>query len=110
VESIDIDDDGTVRIFAGPQANLDQAINWVKTLAGQIEKGAVYKGKVRRHVEFGIFIELVPGQDGLLHISAIPKDKQNNLAQNYKADSEILVEVAEYDAHSGKIRLKLVNP
>jgi polyribonucleotide nucleotidyltransferase len=110
VESIDIDDDGTVRIFAGPQANLDQAINWVKTLAGQIEKGAIYKGKVRRHVEFGIFIELVPGQDGLLHISAIPKDKQNNLAQNYKADSEILVEVAEYDTHSGKIRLKLVNP
>ena len=109
VESIDIEDDGMVRIFAGPQADLDKAINWVKTLAGLIEKGSIYQGKIRRHAEFGIFVELVPGQDGLLHISAIPKDKQQNMQQNYKLDDILPVEVADYDPQTGRIRLKLVN-
>lgn len=109
VESIDIDDDGTVKIFAGPDAELDRAINWVKTLVGHIDKGAIYNGKVRRHTDFGIFIELVPGQDGLLHISAIPKDKQQNIKQHFKQDEDIKVEVADYDPQTGRIRLKLVN-
>ena len=109
VESIDIEDDGMVRIFAGPDADLQVAINWVKTLAGLIEKGSIYNGKVRKHVEFGIFVELVPGQDGLLHISAIPKEKQQDIQQNYKMDSDIMVEVVEYDQQTGRIRLKLAN-
>ena len=98
-----------VRIFAGPDADLQVAINWVKTLAGLIEKGSIYNGKVRKHVEFGIFVELVPGQDGLLHISAIPKEKQQDIQQNYKMDSDIMVEVVEYDQQTGRIRLKLAN-
>ena len=58
---------------------------------------------------FIVFVELVPGQDGLLHISAIPKEKQQDIQQNYKMDSDIMVEVVEYDQQTGRIRLKLAN-
>ena len=106
--NIDIDDDGLVKIFGGPDADLDLAINWVKTLAGQIEIGSHYSGKIRRLAEFGLFVELVPGQDGLVHISAIPRHKQKNLGQFYKIDDVVDVEVMDYDKATGRIRLRLL--
>lgn len=106
--TIDIEDDGTVKIFATPEALADKAVDWVKTLAGQIEVGRVYDGLVRRIVEFGIFVELVPGQDGLIHISNFPRDKQKDLAKDYPTDSHIKVKVLDYDAGTGRIRLGLV--
>ena len=105
--TIDIADDGTVNIFGHPGELLDMAVNWVKTLAGNIEEGAVYIGKVRRHAEFGMFVELVPGQDGLLHISAIPKAEQRDLETHYPLNSDLPVEVVAYDATTGRIRLKI---
>jgi len=107
--TIDIEDDGTVNIFGGPDANIDLAINWVKTLAGQIEPGALYQGRVKRLADFGIFVELVPGLDGLLHISQIPKNLQRNLSDSYKIGQELLVEVGDYDPVNGRISLRLVN-
>ncbi len=106
--TIDIEDDGTVNIFGGPDANLDLAINWVKTLAGQIEPGSLYQGRVRRLADFGIFVEIIPGLDGLVHISNIPKHLQKNLAETYKIGQEILVEVLDYDSSSGRISLRPV--
>ncbi len=106
--SIDIEPDGLVKIFGGPDADLDMAVNWVKTLAGQIDIGARYVGKIRRIVEFGLFVELVPGQDGLVHVSEIPRDKQRNFAQLYKVDDVVTVEVMDYDRTSGRIRLRLI--
>lgn len=106
--TIDIEPDGSVQIFGGPEADLQGAVNWVKTLAGHIEAGARYKGKVRRIVEFGIFVELVPGQDGLVHVSSIAKDKQRTFAHDYKVDEELTVEVIDYDATTGRIRLRIV--
>lgn len=103
--TIDIDDDGTVRIFGQPGPLLDKAVNWTKTLGGLIEKGSVYPGIVRRITDFGIFIELVPGQDGLLHISQIPKEKQRDMNKLYPVGSEFVVEVADYDPVNGRIRL-----
>lgn len=104
---IDIEPDGLVKIFAGPTAKLDLAINWVKTLAGQIEPGARYEGKIRKIAEFGIFVELVPGLDGLLHISQIPKDKQRTMAQDYKVGDILPVVVGEYDDVTGRVSLRL---
>src|SRR5207253_7531378 len=74
--SIDIEEDGLVKIFGGPEASIDLAVRWVKTLAGQIDKGSIWEGKVRRIADFGIFVELVPGFDGLVHVSNIPRDLQ----------------------------------
>ncbi len=106
---IDIEEDGLVKIFAGPEANLDLAIKWVKTLSGQIEPGTRYEGKIRKVAEFGIFVELVPGLDGLLHISQIPKEKQRTMAQDYKLGEILPVVVGEYDDVTGRVSLRLAN-
>ncbi|HEX2977728.1 MAG TPA: polyribonucleotide nucleotidyltransferase [Candidatus Babeliales bacterium] len=107
--TIDIEDDGLVKIYGGPDAKVEQAINWVKLLGGLIEKGSVHEGKVRRVAEFGLFVELVPGQDGLVHISMIPREKQRDLQREYPIDSDVKVEVVDYDPATGRIRLKLLD-
>ncbi len=106
---IDIEGDGTVKIFGGPEAKIDEAVNWVKLLGGLIDRGSIYRGKIRRIADFGIFVELVPGQDGLVHISMIPREKQRNLAQEYPIDSDVMVEVIDYDPVTGRIRLRMVD-
>jgi len=100
--SIDIDPDGTVKIYGGPEAKLDLAIRWVKTLAGQIAPGDVFNGKIKRLADFGMFVELVPGLDGLLHVSNIPRGR------DFKVNDEIRVEVINYDKESGRIGLRLL--
>lgn len=107
--SIDIEPDGLVKIYGGPEAQIDLAIRWVKTLAGQIDKGAVFTGKVRRIVDFGIFVELVPGLDGLAHVSNLPRDIQRNFMQTIKVDDEVKVEVLDHDTATGRTSLKLLS-
>lgn len=105
---IDIEDDGRIKIFGGRDADIDRAILWVKTLVGQIEKGARYPGKVRRLAEFGLFVELVPEKDGLLHISNIPKHKQRPLSAHYAVNDDLHVEVLDYDPVTDRIKLGIV--
>lgn len=107
--SIDIEADGLVKIYGGPEANLELAIRWVKTLAGQIEKGAIFNGKVRRLVDFGIFVELVPGLDGLVHISNIPRDLQRTFMQTIKLNDDVKVEVLDHDEVTGRTSLKMLS-
>ncbi|OGB83472.1 polyribonucleotide nucleotidyltransferase [candidate division TM6 bacterium RIFCSPHIGHO2_12_FULL_32_22] len=106
--TIDTEDDGTVNVFGGPDANVDLAINWIKTLAGQIEPGSIYHGRIKRIADFGIFVEIVPGLDGLLHISQIPKDLQRKMADNYKIGQVAMVEVIGHDPETGRISLRFV--
>lgn len=106
--SIDIEEDGLVKIFGGPEADIDLAIKWVKTLAGQIDKGAVFNGKVRRIAEFGLFVELVPGFDGLVHVSNLPRELQRNFAQAIKVNDEVKVQVLDHDESTGRTSLKLL--
>ncbi len=68
----------------------------------------VFRGKFGRFADFGIFVELVPGQDGLVHISNVPKQYQRNFSTHYKLDDIVPVEVVEYDSVTGKIRLRLL--
>ncbi len=107
--NIDIENDGLVKIFGGIDAKTDLAIKWVKTLSGQIEKGEIFNGIIKRTAEFGVFVELVPGVQGLAHISRIPKDKQRNLAQSYKMNESARVEVLDYDSANGRISLKFLD-
>ena len=105
---IDIESDGTVKIFGSPGSNMDMAVNWVKTLSGQIEIGSTFQGKVRRLAEFGIFVELVPGMDGLVHISQLPKARQRTFLRDFKPDDVVTVRVLDYDESTGRIRLELL--
>lgn len=105
--SIDIEGDGIVRIFGQPGPDLDYAVRWVKVLAGKIEAGMVFEGVVKRVAEFGLFVELMPGKEGLLHVSAIPRDKQQAMAKHYPIDSALPVKVVEYDAELDRVRLKI---
>ena len=105
--SIDIEGDGIVKIFGQPGPDMERAVRWVKTLAGQIEPGTFYDGIVRKIAEFGLFVELVPGKEGLLHISAIPREHQRQLDKFYPVESPLRVKVMEYDSESDRIRLRL---
>jgi polyribonucleotide nucleotidyltransferase len=105
---IDIEDSGLVKIFGQPGQGTEQAVSWVKTLGGLIEAGTVYTGKIKRVAEFGVFVELAPGLDGLVHISTISRDHQKNLAKDYPVDTIAKVQVMDYDESSGRIRLKFI--
>jgi polyribonucleotide nucleotidyltransferase len=107
--SIDIEPDGLVKIYGGPEAQIDVAIRWVKTLAGQIDKGTIFTGKVRRIVDFGMFVELVPGLDGLVHVSNMPREMQRNFMQTVKVNDEVKVEVLDHDEVTGRTSLKLLS-
>ncbi len=106
--TIDIEDSGLVKVFGQPGPLLDQAIDWIKLLAGNIERGARYQGKIRRIADFGFIVELVPGVDGLVHISTIPRKDQEAVMKQYKLDDSVVVEITDYDQETGRVRLKLV--
>ena len=106
---IDIEDDGTVKIFGHPGPKLDQAVKWAKTLGGLIERGTIYQGKIKKIAEFGLFVELAPGVDGLVHVSLMPRDLQSTFQQTMKPEEPVTVEVVDYDPSTGRIRLKLLS-
>jgi polyribonucleotide nucleotidyltransferase len=107
---IDIGPDGLVKIFASPEAKLDLAVRWVKTLAGQIEIGSYFDGIIRRIAEFGIFVELVPGLDGLVHVSNIPRELQKTFGRHYKPNDTVRVKVLDYDEANGRVSLRIEDP
>lgn len=104
--TIDIEEDGLVKVFGDLNADTAGAIRWIKTLVGQINVGEIFDGKVRRTAEFGVFVELVPGVQGLMHVSKVPREKQRDMARFYKNDDDIRVEVLDYDDATGRISLK----
>jgi polyribonucleotide nucleotidyltransferase len=106
--TIDIEDTGVVKIFGQPGPKMDQAVSWVKILGGLIEQGAVYPGTVKRYADFGIFVEIAPGQDGLVHVSTIPKERQGTIMKELPVGSEVQVKVLDYDPVAGRIRLSFI--
>jgi len=106
--TIDIEPDGLVKIYGGPEANTELAVRWVKVLAGQIEVNSTFMGKIRKFADFGIFVELVPGVDGLVHISNIPRQMQKTFAKELKLDDRVKVLVLDHDDVSGRTSLRLL--
>ncbi len=106
--AIDIEPDGMVKIFGAPDAKTEMAIEWVKVLAGQITPGDIYDGIVRKIADFGMFVELVPGQDGLVHVSNIPRDLQRVYNKKYKVGDHVRVQIMDYDNVTGRISLRLL--
>lgn len=107
--TIDIEDDGLVKIFGHPGEGLEKAVAWVKVLGGNIEVGAKYPGIVRRLADFGIFVEIAPGMDGLVHISTVPRSEQDAFMRHYREGDAVTVDVLDYDKSTDRIRLKIVN-
>jgi len=106
--SIDIEDDGMVKIFGHPGPLLDQAVSWVKVLGGSIDRGTIFAGKVKKIAEFGLFVEIAPGLDGLVHVSNLPRAIQSTFSKVFKPEDPAKVEVVDYDESTGRIRLRLV--
>lgn len=106
--TIDIEDTGLIKIFGQPGPTLDAAVAWVKLLGGNVERGARYEGKVRRIADFGLIVELVPGVDGLVHISTIPRKDQESIMRNTQLNDTVNVEIIDHDPETGRIRLKFV--
>jgi polyribonucleotide nucleotidyltransferase len=77
--TVDIDDDGTVRVFGQDQSARDKAVNMIEAITAEAEIGAVYTGRVERIVDFGAFVNILPGKDGLLHISQIANERVENV-------------------------------
>jgi polyribonucleotide nucleotidyltransferase len=103
---IDVEDDGTVKIASADPDQLERAISIVQGLAASPEVGRIYQGKVRRIVDFGAFVEILPGTDGLLHISQLDEKRVKTVTDVVKEGDIIPVKVLEVD-RQGKIRLSL---
>jgi polyribonucleotide nucleotidyltransferase len=100
---IDIDDDGTVKIAAVNADSARAAISIIEGITQSAEVGKVYEGRVRKIMDFGAFVEIFPGTDGLLHVSQISKHRVN-VADCFKEGDDVTVRVLEVD-RDGKIRL-----
>jgi polyribonucleotide nucleotidyltransferase len=101
---IDIEDDGTVAIASSDERSLQQAIDLIKGLTMEAEVGQIYNGVVKRIVEFGAFVEIMPGTDGLLHISEIAPERTRKVTDVLQEGDEVVVKCISID-RDGKIRL-----
>ncbi|OGV40642.1 MAG: polyribonucleotide nucleotidyltransferase [Legionellales bacterium RIFCSPHIGHO2_12_FULL_42_9] len=106
--SIDIDDTGLVQLFSPNTDALEEAKRQIKALTAEVEPGQTYHGKVSRIVDFGAFINLLPGKDGLLHISQICSDRSQKVETVLHEGQEIDVFVAGVDKQ-GKVKLEWLN-
>lgn len=101
---IDIEDDGTINIASSDEAAALKAKEIIRGICQDAEVGKIYTGMVRKIMDFGAFVEIFPGTDGLLHISQISEQRLEKVTDELKEGDEVLVKVLEID-RQGKIRL-----
>jgi len=104
--TVDIDDDGTVKVFGQNAAARDAAIEMIMTITAEAEVGEIYTGKVARIVDFGAFVTILPGKDGLVHISQIADERVENVSDYLSEGQEVQVKVLDVDQR-GRIKLSM---
>lgn len=104
--TIDIEDNGTIRIFGASKASTRAAIAQIEAITAEVEVGAVYEGTVARIVEFGAFVTILPGTDGLVHISQISEERVENVSDYLKEGQSVKVQVQDID-NRGRIKLTM---
>jgi len=104
--TIEIEDDGTVKIAATDGDQAKDAIARITALTAEIEVGTVYTGKVVRIVDFGAFVNVLPGKDGLVHISQISEERVNAVSDVLTEGQDVTVKVLEVD-RQGRVRLSM---
>jgi polyribonucleotide nucleotidyltransferase len=103
--SIDIQEDGTVFVAGVDGEKTDSALERIRAIAKGPELGEIYLGKVVRIVDFGAFVELIPGTDGLVHISQLSTERVEKVEDAIKLGDELLVMVTDVDKNNDKVRL-----
>ncbi len=101
---IDVEDDGTVFVASSDGAAMQKALDKIRGITAEAEVGKIYRGTVRKIVDFGAFVEIFPGTDGLVHISQLAEERVRKVSDVIKEGEVIPVKVLEVDK-SGKIRL-----
>jgi len=104
--SIDIDDDGTIKVAAVDRAGADAAIKRIEELTQELEAGQVFEGKVVRIMDFGAFVNLMPGRDGLVHISQLTEERVETVTDVVNEGDVVRVKVLEVDKQ-GRVRLSM---
>ncbi|MBI3769501.1 MAG: polyribonucleotide nucleotidyltransferase [Deltaproteobacteria bacterium] len=101
---IDVEDDGTIYIASADEPAMQKAVDWVHRLTAEAEVGKIYKGVVKKIMDFGAFVEILPGTDGLVHISQLAPERVARVRDVLNEGDEVMVKVLEVDK-TGKIRL-----
>ena len=101
---INVEDTGDVTIASSDEASAQKAIDMIKRLTEEVEIGKIYQGTVRKIMDFGAFVEVLPGTDGLVHISQLAHHRVKAVTDEVKEGDQIMVKVLEIDKQ-GKIRL-----
>jgi polyribonucleotide nucleotidyltransferase len=104
--TIDIDNDGTVKIASVDGAAGREARNRIELITAEVEVGGIYEGRVARLMDFGAFVTILPGKDGLVHISQISDERVENVADKLKEGDIVRVKVLEVD-RQGRVRLSM---
>ena len=104
--TIDIEDDGTVKIYASESDALRDALYRIEMICAEPEVGVIYDGKVTRIVDFGAFVEIMPGTEGLLHISQIAEERVEKVSDYLEEGQEIRVKCLDFDQR-GRIKLSM---
>jgi polyribonucleotide nucleotidyltransferase len=104
--SIDISDEGIVKIASIDKAAGDEAKKRIELITADVEVGKIYEGKVERIMDFGAFVNILPGRDGLLHISQISEERVEKVSDKLSEGDMIKVKVLEIDKQ-GRIRLSV---
>ena len=105
---IDVEDDGTIHVAAADEASANKALQIISDLTASAEVGKTYLGKVVRLVDFGAFVEIFPGTDGLLHISEIAENRIKDVRDELKEGDQILVKVLALEGNKIKLSRKAV--
>ena len=104
--TIDINDDGAIRLYSDDADGLNAAIYRIEEITAEAEVGRIYEGTVARIVDFGAFVTIMPGTDGLLHISQIAKERVEKVTDYLQEGQQIRVKVLDVDAR-GRIKLSM---
>jgi len=105
---IDVEDDGTIHVASADEASANKAIQIISDLTASAEVGKTYLGKVVRLVDFGAFVEIFPGTDGLLHISEIAENRVREVRDELKEGDQIMVKVLALEGNKIKLSRKAV--
>ncbi len=104
--SVDIDDSGNIRVYGQDASSRDAALLMIQAITAEAEIGKIYHGKVSKIVDFGAFVTILPGKDGLVHISQITQERVEKVTDHLSEGQEIMVKVLKIDDR-GKISLSM---
>ncbi|GHW54095.1 polyribonucleotide nucleotidyltransferase [Vibrio cholerae] len=104
--TIEIEDDGTIKIAATDGDQAKEAIRRIQEITAEVEVGVIYTGKVARLADFGAFVTILPGKDGLVHISQIADKRVEKVSDYLTEGQEVQVKVLEID-RQGRVRLSM---